>query len=610
MSDRLLYHYEKELAFIKQSASEFAKQHPSAAENLQLGSDSVDDPLVARLLSGFAFLNARIQQKLSDDFPELTDAMLETLYPHYLRPIPSMAITQFSPLEDLDAPVTIPAGTELVTDSTQNEECRFTTKYPVELLPIRLDSAQLMPKPFIAPGSFDIQGASAVLKLSFKSLSADISIAEMDLTKIRLFLKGQAQHVHPLYDLMLTKCFRVVIANDDADIRPTIINADALQQVGFDIDEGLLPYPDSSFMGYRLLTEFFSFQEKFQFIDFTQLDLGINDSYTDTLNIYLYLRESDTELEHQVNVNMFALGCTPVVNIFEQTADPIPLTHTESEYPIIPDSRRRDALEIYSVIKAGATDSDGKYTPYRPFYGIDHSQNQKQKSAFWLTSRREIFEGEHRNELASEMNIRLVDLNFNPHEVSDQTLDLQLLCTNRNQPKKLPSGQGQPYMEVVDNEYPTERISCVVNPGATIRPPLRERGYWRLISHLNLNHLSLSNGGGSAEALKEILRLYDFRDSASTRNMIDSIVAIHTHPITAPIQIEGLVSLCRGTQIELTLDPIMLAGTSPLMFASVLERFFGLYGSINSFTRLAIQLSGKDGEFKRWPPRAGEKALI
>jgi len=131
-----------------------------------------------------------------------------------------------------------------------------------------------------------------------------------------------------------------------------------------------------------------------------------------------------------------------------------------------------------------------------------------------------------------------------------------------------------------------------------------------LISHLNLNHLSLSNGGGSAEALKEILRLYDFRDSASTRNMIDSIVAIHTHPITAPIQIEGLVSLCRGTQIELTLDPIMLAGTSPLMFASVLERFFGLYGSINSFTRLAIQLSGKDGEFKRWPPRAGEKALI
>ena len=380
--------------------------------------------------------------------------------------------------------------------------------------------------------------------------------------------------------------------------------------MGFDIAEGLLPYPSSSFMGYRLLTEFFSFQEKFQFIDFTQLDIGINNSFDDTLNIYLYLRESDIELEHQVNVGMFALGCTPIVNIFEQIADPIPLTHTESEYPIVPDARRREGLEIYSVVNAGATDSDGKYTPYRPFYGIDHSQNQKQKSAFWLTSRREIFEGEHRNELASEMNIRLVDLNFNPYELSDQSLDLQLLCTNRNLPRKLPTGQGQPFMQVVDNEYPTEKISCVVNPTSTIRPPLRERGYWRLISHLNLNHLSLSNGGGSVEAIKEILRLYDFRDSASTRNMIDSIMAIHTKPITAPIQIEGLVSMCRGTQIELTLDPIMLAGTSPLMFSSVLERFFGLYGSINSFTRLIITLNGKDGEFKRWPPRAGEKALI
>ncbi|MEC8103650.1 MAG: type VI secretion system baseplate subunit TssF, partial [Pseudomonadota bacterium] len=150
MSDRLLYHYEKELAFIKQSASDFARQHPSVAESLKLGNDSVDDPLVARLLSGFAFLNARIQQKLSDDFPELTDAMLETLYPHYLRPLPSMAITQFSPLDDLDGPVQIPAGTLLDTDS-DDEECRFTTSYPVEMLPIRVDSAQLMPRPFVAP---------------------------------------------------------------------------------------------------------------------------------------------------------------------------------------------------------------------------------------------------------------------------------------------------------------------------------------------------------------------------------------------------------------------------------------------------------------------------
>lgn len=610
MTDRLLYHYEKELAFIKQSAGDFARQHPSVAESLKLGSDTVEDPLVARLLSGFAFLNARIQQKLSDDFPELTDAMLETLYPHYLRPIPSMAIVQFSPAEDLDGKEVVPVGTLLDTAAMDGQECRFSTCYPVELQPIRIDAAQLMPRPFIAPGSFEIQGAAAVLKISLKTLSSDISLAEAGLASLRFFLRGQAQHVHPLYDLILTKCFKVVIANGEADPKPVILNTDCLGQVGFKTDEGILPYPKESFKGYRLLTEFFSFQEKFQFIDVNCLDSAINDTYADTLNLYFYLRESNTELEHQVNVGSFALHCTPVVNLFELAADPVPLSHTESRYPVVPDSRRREGLEVYSILEAGATDSDGNYTPYRPFYGVNHSRNQEKKSAFWLTHRRQVMEGDHRNELASEIDISLVDLNFNPFLINDQNLELRLLCSNRNLPKKLPAGQDQPVFEVVDGEFPTEKIFCVVAPTSTIRPPLRERGYWRLISHLNLNHLSLSQGSGSTDALKEILRLYDFRDSASTRNMIDAILNIHTKPVTAPIQIDGLVAMCRGTQIELVLDPVMMAGTSALIFASVLEHFFALYGSINSFTKLVVTISGKAGDFKRWPPRAGEKALI
>lgn len=610
MSDKLLYHYEKELAFIQQSAGEFAKQHPSTAARLQLSGDTVDDPLVARLLSGFAFQNARIQQKLADDFPELTDALLETLYPHYLRPLPAMAVVQFNPESDLDAPARVDKSTLLETDSFQGQTCRFNTSYPVDIVPVKVDSAQLMPRPFIAPGSNDIAGAGAVLKLSLKSLSPDISVAEMGLSALRFFLRGQPQHVYPLYELLLTKCLRVVVAQGETDPKPVFLDPDMVQQVGFEQDEGLLPYPDSSFSGYRLLTEYFAFPEKFQFLDFTQLDEAITEHYGDSLNLYFYLTESDTELEHQIDAGMFALGCTPVVNLFEHTADPIPLTHTESNYHIVPDARRCDGLEVYSVESAGATDTDGNYTPYRPFYGIQHSRNNEQQSAFWLTRRREVIEGEHRNEPASEMDISLVDLNFNPHEISDQTLDLKLVCSNRNLPRKLQTGQGQPYMQVVDGEAPVERISCVVNPTQTIRPPMRERGYWRLISHLNLNHLSLSNGGGSTDAIKEILRLYDFRDSASTRNMIESVLKMQTKSITAPIQIEGLVSLCRGTQIELDLDPIMLSGTSPLIFASVLERFFGLYCSINSFTRLIVKLSGKDGELKRWPPRAGEKALI
>lgn len=610
MSDKLLAHYEKELAFIHQSTNEFAKQHPSAAAGLQLSENTVDDPLVARLLSGFAYLNARTQQKLTDDFPEMTDAFLDTLYPHYLRPIPALNIVQFAPDPQLDEITQVARHTELESDVFQGQACRFKTCYPVDIAPITVDSATLLPRPFIAPGSNDINGAAAVLKISLKTLSPDLHFSQLDLQSLRFFLAGQSQYTLPLYDLLLTKTLRVVVANGEADPYPIYLENNIINQVGFNQDEGLLPYPDQSFSGYRLLTEYFAFPEKFQFIDINELDCIAGKNYTDTLNLYFYLQEGDTELEHQVSSKLFALGCTPTINLFEQSADPIPLTHNQYQYGIVPDARRTDALEIYSVDHVGATDQTGQYTPYKPFYGTQHSRNGDGQNAFWFSRRREVIEGEHRNEFASEIDISLVDLDFNPHSIDHQTLDIKLTCSNRNVPKKLPSNGGQPFFNIVDGEAPVEKISSLITPTATLRPPQRERGYWRLISHLNLNHLSLSSGHGSSDALKEILRLYDFRDSAATRNMIESIQRLQTKPITAPIQIEDTVAMCRGTQVNMELDPVMLAGTSPLLFASVLERFFGLYCSINSFTRLVVTLSGKDGELKRWSPRAGEKALL
>ncbi|WP_444943358.1 type VI secretion system baseplate subunit TssF [Microbulbifer sp. ZKSA006] len=609
MSEKLIDLYERELAFIQQTSAEFAKMHPAAASRLQLDADTVDDPLVGRLLSGVAYMNARVQQKLSDDFPELTDAMLETLYPHYLRPIPSCAIVQFEPEKDLDAITPVEKNTLLESDSFQGQTCRFTTNYPAEICPFQAVSASLMPRPFIAPGCNDVQGANAVLKLSLKTLSPSIKFSELSPQKLRFFLRGQPSHIHSLYDLLLSKCVKLVVASGESDPKPTFLSADEISQVGLNPDEGLLPYPDTAFIGYRLLTEYFAFPEKFLFLDILNIGKALNDSYGDTLNLYFYLSETHEELEKQLSPSMFALGCTPAVNLFQQSADPIPLSHAQYSYHVIPDARRRDGLEIYSVDEVAATDGDGETTKYRPFYGIQHSQYHDDQSAFWFSRRRDVIEGEHRNEQASEIDINLVDLNFNPHRISDQTLDIKLTCCNRNLAKKLPSGNSQPYLEVVDGDLPTARISCVVSPTATLRPPRRERGYWRLISHLNLNHLSLSGAGG-CNALKEIFRLYDFRDSASTRNLIESLLKLNTKPVTAPIQIDQSVVLCRGTEVEIELDSMMLNGTSPLLFASIIERFLGLYCSINSFTKLIATMSGRDGELKRWPPRAGEKALL
>ncbi|WP_231758718.1 type VI secretion system baseplate subunit TssF [Microbulbifer elongatus] len=609
MSEKLIDLYERELAFVQQSAGEFARLHPAAASRLQLDAETVDDPLVGRLLSGFAYMNARVQQKLNDDFPELTDAVLETLYPHYLRPIPSCAIVQFEAEPDLDAIVHLERDLVLETETFQGQTCRFSSRYPVDVSPFRVESATLMPRPFIAPGCNDIQGANGVLKLSLKTFSSEVHFSELAPETLRFFLRGLPSHICELYDLLLTKCVRLVVANGEGDPSPVMLEPSRIEQVGLDSDDGLLPYPESAFLGYRLLTEYFTFPEKFQFIDITGVADAIDGRYGDTLNLYFYLSETHDELEKQMTEEMFALGCTPVINLFEQSADPIPVDHRQYQYHVVADVRRTDGLEVYSIDEVNGTDSSGNTTRYRPFYGLQHSQSGSAQSAFWYARRRDVIEGEHGNELASELDISLVDLDFRPLEANGQTLDLKLTCSNRNLPKKLPTGNAQPYLTIVDGDAPAQRISCVVPPTETLRPPRRERSYWRLVSHLNLNHLSLSGEGG-CDAFKEILRLYDFRNSGSTRNLIEALLKMETRPITAPIQIDGSVVLCRGTEVTIVLDSMMLKGTSALLFASVIERFLGLYCSINSFTRLIAKLSGRDGELKRWPPRAGDKALV
>src|SRR4029077_20464383 len=116
MSDSLLPYYERELAAIKRLATEFAETHPKIAGRLRLSADAVDDPHVARLLEGAAFLAARVHHRLDDEFPELTDALLGVLYPHFPAPAPSAAILQFEPQPDLALPLRLVAVIALETE--------------------------------------------------------------------------------------------------------------------------------------------------------------------------------------------------------------------------------------------------------------------------------------------------------------------------------------------------------------------------------------------------------------------------------------------------------------------------------------------------------------
>lgn len=611
MSDELLPYFEKELAFIRQMGAEFARENPKIAGRLGIDSDTIEDPHVSRMIEGFAYLNARIQHKLDDEFPELSDAILTVLFPHLQRPLPSMSIVQFeADREQLDGHYLLEKGTELETEYFQGENCRFTTCYDVGLHPITVSHASLIGRPFITPGADKMSRCASVLKLTLSGFNNDITFAQLRPDTIRFYLKGQPQHIHPLYQFLLSGAQKIVLSCGEGDLEPVFIDASSIKPVGFSENEGILPYPPSAFLGYRLLTEYFVFPEKFMFVDITGLADKIPEHAGTDLDIYIYFEDTDVELEHNIQADTFVLGATPVVNLFEQRTDPIKLDHNRHEYQIIPDSRRPAGFEVYSVDKVIASTSSGEKSEFLPFYGLKHKHKELSEHAFWFAARRPAKLGYGERDEGTDVYLSLVDLDFNPNIPDDRTLSITTTCTNRDLPSKLPFNTEQPKLQCANGAPPCSRIRCLTKPSNSVRPPLRNRARWRLISHLNLNHLSLTGGGNATDALKEILRLYDFRETSVTRALIESIQSVETRAISAPLPINGHTTMCRGVEIEITLDSILLTGSSDYLYASIMEHFFAVYCSINSFSRVLVKLKNKENYLKKCPPRSGEKILL
>jgi type VI secretion system protein ImpG len=611
MIDELLPHYNRELSFLRRLGGEFAKANLKIAGRLRLDADSSEDPHVERLIQACAYLNARTRLKLEDDFPELTDALLGVLYPHYQLPIPSFAIVELE-LDPSQAGLTeghtVPARSAIESESIDGEPCRFRTCYSVTLWPINVIDARLAQPPFAAPAMPFSSRTGSVLKLVLSARDPAAHFGALSLQSLRFFLKGQNQHVFPLYQLLFNHVLGVVIAGASDDPDRLNLDPSCIRPVGFERDEGLLPYPPRSFVGYRLLTEYFAFPEKYLFFDLGGWQSGQLHKLSDRMEIYIYLNRIAADLEPNITADAFRLGCTPAVNLYAQPAEPIAVTQTEWEYRVVPDARRPLAHEVYTVDRVAGLSPDGTAVDYEPFYSIRHGIEVANR--FWHATRRPALYTDENPDGGTELYLSLIDLEFRPSAPADGTLMVETTCLNRDLPHRLPFGGEQPYLFLSEPDALVKRVRCLTPPTPTLRPALKQGALWRIVSHLTLNHLSLEGGEEGAHALREILRLYDFTDSDETRTMIAGILSVESRRIVGRAAHEQGDAVCRGVEVTLHFDEKRFTGSGLFLFASVLERFLALYCTMNSFTKLTAIVEGRKGELRQWPPRMGEKILL
>jgi type VI secretion system protein ImpG len=602
MADSFLTFYNQELAAIRRSAAGFAAEHPKVAGHLRLSPNAVDDPHVARLIESFAFLTARVRQKLDDDFPELTDALLGVLYPHYVTPMPSMAIVQLTAAAELTGSFTLPRGAALETEPVRGEPCRFRTTMPAEIWPIEVTAASLAPLPVAAPQVAAARGAKAVLRLKLTCTAPGMTFGELGVDALRFFLPGSPELSYALHTLLLNHVVGMALVTELDDPKPVEIGPEHIRAVGFELEEGMVPYPAQSFIGYRLLSELFAFPEKFLFFDLSGLTAKTLRDDAQSIEVYFYLDRTWPEGERLVRPQAFALGCAPVVNLFHQPAEPIILGHDATEYLVLADARRPEAREIYSIGQVVAASPRGERVEFLPLYGNHHGIDPARQNHFWHAQRRPRGGRDH----SSDLYLSLVDLGLNPAVPADWTVSIETLCFNRDLPAQLPFGGGHPRFHLVEGG-PVQVASCLTPPTAVVRPRLGDGARWRLISHLNLNHLSLVDDAGGAAALREMLKLYDLKDTPETRAIVDAVAAIDFRRVTARAPHADVAALCRGIDIDLTLDAERAGAMGIFLPAAVLERFFALYVSINSFTRLALRAKGRSEVVKRWPARIGDR---
>lgn len=617
MNDTLLHYYEQELAFFRQEAERFADRYPTAAQQLRLEPQRSTDPHVERMIEAFALLTGRISQKLDDDLPEITHAMLEVLYPHYLRPFPSMAIVQFEPdLTNIQPTgLNIPRQARMYTDKIGGISCQFRTCYDVDLWPLEVTSAIWQLAPFDAALS-PPPNCNAVLRLRLQAQN-NTRLVDLDLEKLRIHLAGERAKMSQLYELLLNHVQRLEFRSCDAnsDLKPIIGEPrNWITPVGFASDEELLPYSEQTFAGYRTLGEFFSFPQKYAFFDLHGWDKVRSEGYGQTVELIFYFDTDAPGLEQEVDAQTFRLGCTPIVNLFEKVAEPIRLTQRQYEYRVVPDVQRQKDMEVYSIERVVSA-APGATREFRPFYDFRRygdSIAQRDRGAFWCSTRRPAQTSE---EVTTDVFVQFVDEHFDPRLPSDAVLLANTLCTNGDLPHRLQQS-GHPLTFNLELAAPIKQIHTLLTPTPTLRPAMRRHVHWRLVEHLSSHHWTFSDGENSLPALQELLRLYCLADSTQhvqaasiNQQLIESLHGLSSRRVLGRIGKASDGDYVRGLETTLEIDEDKCRGVGVLLFASVLERFLSTSVSINSFHQLVVKTKQGQRLVRRWLPRAGEVQL-
>ena len=577
-------YYQQELQKLRDLAQEYSALNPAVAPLL---SGPSADPDVERLLEGVAFLTGLLWRKIDDELPEIVHALTEIIYPHYLRPIPSMSVVQFSPKPGTMETIKVKAGTTLAANPVEGVKCNFTTCYDIEVHPLRVLSVEHL------TGIGEPDRVRLVLSLQ------DLELEQWQPGRLSFYFGGPTQVASQLFMALAGYSSAITLAPFEGGRECRLSPEQAIRAIGFDPNNSLLPHPSQSFLGYRLFQEFFLLPQKFLYLDILGWEKWKNRGTGTRFAIEFTLKPLPVELP-ELKPEYFMLATTPVVNLFAHEADPITMNMTQDKVKINPAGKFVSNTPSHQVLSIDQVIGVSRGTVTKTKYShINQFRRDSEKDRCYQVLHR----------LSPLHNSPEVYLSFTCSSEDliqhDEILSISLTCSNGVLPEQLKLGD---ICKQTSDSPGLLDFSNILPVTAPIDPQLGSGTLWKFLSHFSLNLLPLADTQG----LQELLQLYIFPESkdrgrvAACQKRVDGLEDFKVEAVDRIVR--GL--MMRGQEIHVTARQDHFASLGDFwLFGAVLNEFFSEYTSMNTFTQLKMKDSVSGEQFV-WPARIGNRPLL
>ncbi len=591
MNKTLSSYFQHELDHLRHNGKAFAAAHPKLASHLKINDPRHTDPFVQQLLEGVSFLTAKLQQQIDQQSEQVCNELIQAIYPHYAQPMPASSIVQLLPSKQLSQAHLIKKGSELQTESNTDHPCRFQTcfntlLYPLEIVSLTLNHAQA-----------EQQGTESVMTMRLSTSKKDITWHQLSIDSLRFYIDLELDDASLLYQALQQNLAMITVNQ-----QPTTMKITA---VGFSEQESLLPYPEQSFQGYRLVSEFFTLPEKFLFFDLQglhQLPSDLGDGQE--ILLAFHLKQTLHGISKKIDQQTLKLGCTPIVNLFEMSAEPIHFDGQRAEYQVIADGYQAlEQIEIYRVLKLTSHRDDTRCEPYFLRHQVDTA-----KAVLWREKRKPTELLGLQNTPGSECflefttpNGPLIELGITP----------EVLCTNRDLASQLSFHPETSQLYFTEGRH--EHIVAIKPLRAFTTPRYQNTQHSRtdLLAHLCANPLGFNQDDDRQvlAAIQQVLSLYSFDHYPDQHLIKKGVTQARCHQITRRHPDPLTYRFISGSHISLTIDTQVLPSHFGFLMGNILTHFFKQASAINSFTQLQL-ISKHKGEIYTWPLQIGMQALV